>query len=185
MFQQLARRAKEGDIKAKEEIINRLQPLIISSIKRYYFNKNEFEDLMQEGNLQILESIELYVEEKGVYFLGYIKMRLKHMYLEKHKQRTHSSLNQKIGDGGVEIVDLLVSDDEDILVDMVLGEDIKDLRDKLKELTKRQREVVLLFYIEKMSIGEIRKKLGISYRTVVNTKTMALKKLNKIMQYNS
>lgn len=186
MFQELVRKAKDGDKEAKEKIIKRLQPLIISSIKRYYYNKNEFEDLIQEGNLKILESIILYDEDKKIYFLGYIKTMLKYMYLDKHKGRSHSSLNEKIGGGDKEIIDLLISDDEDILEDMVVKEDIKNLGDKLKNLTDRQRDVVVLFYIEKMSIGEIGEKLGVSYRTVVNTKTVAINKLkDMIMSYNS
>lgn len=179
MFQELVKKAKDGDIGAKEEIIKRLQPLIVSSIRRYYFNRNEFEDLMQEGNLKILESINLYDEDKGVFFLGYIKTMLKYMYLDKHKIKKHSSLNEKAGDGEAEIIDLLVSDEEDILEDMVVREDIDNLREKILYLTDRQRDVVVLFYIEKMSIGDIAKRLGVSYRTVVNTKTMALKKLKK------
>ncbi|HZJ99799.1 MAG TPA: sigma-70 family RNA polymerase sigma factor [Tissierellaceae bacterium] len=179
MFQELVKRAREGDMDAKEEIINKLQPLLVSSIRRYYFNKNEFEDLMQEGNLKILESIYSYDEDKGVFFLGYIKTMLKYMYLDKHKIKIYSSLNEKTLEGDGEIIDLLLSDDEDILEDIVLREDVEKLREKLGVLTNRQRKIVLFFYIEKISISKIADRLGISYRTVVNTKTRAIEKLRK------
>lgn len=181
MFQELVKNAKQGDKNAKREIIERLQPLIISSIKRYYYNKNEFEDLIQEGNVKILESIKSYDEETGVFFLGYVKTMLRYMYLDKHKQKKHTSLNEKVGEGNDEIIDLLVSDDEDILEDIALREEIEVLRQKLEHITERQRDVVVLFYIEKLPIGQIAEKLGVSYRTVVNTKGMALKNLRKLL----
>ncbi|HSH35664.1 sigma-70 family RNA polymerase sigma factor, partial [Schnuerera sp.] len=49
----------------------------------------------------------------------------------------------------------------------------------LNYLTKRQKQVVLDYYINQLSIGEIADKLGVSYRTVVNTKTQGIKKLRK------
>lgn len=181
MFQELVRKAKSGDLKSKEEIINRLQPLLVSSIRRYYYNKNELEDLMQEGNLKILESINTYDENKGVYFLGYIKTMLKYMYLDKHKERYHISLNEKRADGETEILDLLVSQDMDILETLASKEEIEGLNNNLKNLTARQGEIIRFFYIENMNMHEISEILNISYRTVVNTKTMALKKLRDLM----
>lgn len=182
MFQELVRQAKSGDKAAKEEIIKRLQPLLVSSIKRYYFNKNELEDLMQEGNLKILEAINSYDQERGVYFLGYIKTQLKYMYLDKHKQRRHTSLNEKAGNGKDEIVDLLIDEDQAALDAMVSEEAIGEMRQALKKLTKRQREISILFYIEKLSMADIADKLGVSYRTVVNTKKTALDKLRQEME---
>lgn len=182
MFQELVRKAKAGEIEAVEEIISNLQPLLVSSIRRYYYNKNEFEDLMQEGNLKILESIDKYDEDKGVYFLGYVKTMLKYMYLDKHKERQHMSLNEKAAGGEDEIIDLLVSEDLDIGERIANRDEIEELSDKLKELTQRQREIIILFYIEKKNMHQIAEKLNISYRTVVNTKTMSLKKLREMLK---
>lgn len=178
MFDKLALKAKEGDMGAKEEIISRLEPLVLSSIKRYYYKREEFEDLVQDGNIKILECIQDFDPKKGVYFLGYVKTVLRYMYLDKHKERIHFSLNEKVGDGEDERIDLLVSD-EDILESILNHEEVEELRRVLNVLTERQKEVVILFYMERLSLGDIAEKLGISYRTVVNTKTNALKKLNE------
>ena len=43
MFDSLLDKARAGDKASKEEIINRLQPLIISSIRRYYNKPKEYE----------------------------------------------------------------------------------------------------------------------------------------------
>lgn len=179
MFGDLVERAKKGDMEAKEEIITRLQPLILSSIKRYYYKGNEFEDLVQDGNIKILECIDDFQPKMGVYFLGYVKAMLRYMYLDKHKIKIHTSLNEKLGEGENEIIDLLVSNDKDILESILDVEKIHELEKALEDLTDRQKEIILLFYIERMSMGDIASKLGISYRTVVNTKTNALKKLKQ------
>lgn len=179
MFGKLVKKAKSGDKGAKEEIITRLQPLIMSSIKRYYYKREEFEDLVQEGNIKILECIEDYEPSKGVHFLGYVKTMLKYMYLDKHKRKVHTSLNEKIGEGDSEIIDLLVSDDKDILESILDKEEVDKLRKILGNLTERQRQIIILFYMERISMGDIASKLGVSYRTVVNTKTTALKKLKE------
>lgn len=179
MFNKMVEKAKAGDKKALEEIIERLQPLLVSSIKRYYNKSDEYEDLMQDGNLKIIESINDYDKAKGVNFLGFVKFNIKYLYLDKHKERTHQSLNQTTGDGESEIMDLLQDEEIDFLENIIKAEERKDLIKLLKELTPRQRQVIELYYGRKMSIGDIANELGLAYRTVVNTKTRALEKMGK------
>lgn len=181
MFDELVKRAKSGDDKALGEIVQKLQPLLISSIRRYYNKPMEYEDLMQDGNIKIIESINDFDNDKGVHFLGYVKMNIKYLYLDKHKQRFHQSLNEKVGDSEMEILDLLVSDEIDFLERIIKGEDRLDLKEALDVLTERQRLVIDLFYGKNMSIGDIANDLGVAYRTVINTKTRALEKMRTKM----
>jgi RNA polymerase sporulation-specific sigma factor len=179
MWDKLIEEARKGNREAAGEIINRLQPLVISSIRKYYNNGKEYEDLIQEGNLMILESLKSYDSTRAVHFLGYIKLNLKYLYLNKHKRKIHLSLNDSIADGELEIIDMLVSDDKAAL-DIVLEDERNiQLNKALEKLTERQREIVILYYVKNMSIGDIGNKLGISYRTVVNTKTRALENLRR------
>lgn len=172
---ELLAKAKKGDVNSKEEILNRLEGLIIKSIQRYYNIKNEYEDLIQLGNLVILECIQDYNPDKKVYFLGYVKTMLKYAYLNRHKERRHLSLNTPIGkDGDTEMVDTLESNMETPLEIILKLEDRKELKNALSSLTPRQREVTLAYYIEGLSMADIAERLGISYRTVVNTKTRSL-----------
>ena len=125
----------------------------------------------------ILQCIRDYDPRKGVHFLGYIKTNLRYLYLDKHKIKHHISLNQPVGDSESEMVDLLVSEDMGP-IDIIIEDERNDwIRKSLNILTERQREVIICFYVYKMSIDDIAKKLGISYRTVVNTKTRAIEKL--------
>ncbi|WP_077369550.1 sigma-70 family RNA polymerase sigma factor [Anaerosalibacter sp. Marseille-P3206] len=174
--------SKNGDNLAKQNLLQKLNPLIISSIKRYYNNYSQYEDLIQEGYEEILKCIVDYDENRGVNFLGYIKVKLKFLYLNKHKEKKTFSLNETLGEDGVELIELLEGE-ENPLEDYLMKESNESLIDALSKLTERQREVLILFYIDELSIGEISKKLGISYRTVVNTKTRALELCLKNCQW--
>lgn len=179
MFDDLVEKAKDGDRSAVAEIIEKLQPLVKASIRRYYNKINEYEDLLQDGNIKILESIHSYEKSQGVHFLGYIKMNLKFLYLDKHKIKIHDSLNKTIGDSEIEEIDLLPSQDLNILDGVIEKEISETLGQLLGNLPERQKQVILLYYFEKMSIKEIGEKLGISYRTVVNTKTNGIKNMRE------
>lgn len=172
--------SKNGDKLAKQNLLQKLNPLIISSIKRYYNNYSQYEDLVQEAYEEILKCVANYDENRGVNFLGYVKVQLKFLYLNKHKERFTFSLNETLGEDGVELIDLLEGE-ENPLEEYLMKESKEALIDVLSKLTERQSEVLLLFYVDELSIGEISKKLGISYRTVVNTKTRALELCHKML----
>lgn len=180
-FEGLVIEAKKGDIKSKEIIVEKLTPLIIKSIRRYYNNLNEFEDLLQEGRLEILQCIENYDVNHSTYFIGYVQAMLRFLYLNKHKIKSTTSLNVRVGeDEDGELMDL-IADDVNI-EDLIIEEEVrKDLYSSLSFLTRRQKDVIYYFYFKKMPIKDIAELLGISYRTVVNIKVQALEKLRKYL----
>lgn len=183
MYEELEKallKAKAGEIDSKEQILNELYPLIITSIKRYYNRVFDFDDLLQEGRIVILDCINNYDETKGVYFLGYVKTMLKYYYLDKHKVKMMLSLNEKVGaDDEEELVDLLESEVEDAAEVLVKLEENNQLTQALSSLTIRQREIVIDYYYEGLTIDQIAEKFGVKYRTVVNTKIVALEKMKR------
>ena len=77
----------------------------------------------------------------------------------------------------------LIPDMDKSSLDKVLGKERKSrLRKAMRVLTQRQRKVVIYYYMKNKSIKEIYHILKISYRTIINTKTTALKKLRKQLQ---
>ena len=168
----------------REELLRKLKPLIIKSIRKYYNDFSQYEDLLQQGYEVILSGIDEFDEEKDVNFLWFIKMKLKFYYLDKHKYKKEkpSSLNKPIGEDGDEILDLIPDNDKSPLDKVLEKERNARLRKAMKVLTQRQRKVVIYYYMKNKSIKEISRILKISYRTVINTKTTALKKLRKQME---
>lgn len=171
--------SKKGDKKAKETLLLKLNPLIISSIRRYYNKIDQYDDLIQEGYEIILKAIENYNPNRGVKFLGYVKAMLRYGYLEKHREKQILSLNEPLEEG--EFIDLLEGNEEDPVDAVIKKEEKYLLLESLNCLTERQKQVVVDYYINRLSIDEIANKLGISYRTVVNTKTQGIKKLKNRM----
>lgn len=180
-FNKLVEKAQAGDLSSKEEILERLKPLILKQMKSYYNNMENFDDLYQEGNLIVLECLEDFDPDKAR-FLAYVQSQLRFHYLNRHKIRTHLSLNQPVGeDGDEEVLDMLESDQINQEEGFIRLETRSALGKAIDKLTKRQKEVVLAFYGQGLPMQAIADSLGISYRTVVNTKTMAIERLRSIM----
>lgn len=181
-FNNVVDNARNGDLESIADILHRLRPLILAQIKRYYNKRDIYEDLLSQGNLVVLDALNSFDDSRGVKFLGYVKCQLMYAFLDRHKEKTYVSLNSPISDeGSGEMIDRLVSEDSGPLELFLTLEKNTQLYMALNSISKRQKEVIILFYIERKSIPEIAKILGVSYRTVVNTKTNGLKKMKKIL----
>ncbi|MCT4605023.1 MAG: sigma-70 family RNA polymerase sigma factor [Marinisporobacter sp.] len=178
----LVARCKGGEMEAKEEIIEKLKPLIFTSIRKYYFGEEEFKDLFQEGALKILQAIHTFDEKRGVPFLGYIKLQLKFFYMDRRKKvRKELSLNNQIdtGDDLLSFIDLVVDETANIEENLLKVQDSKILVKALKTLTEKQKQMIILYYGNGLSMKKISKRLGVHYQTVVKTKERALKAMKK------
>lgn len=181
-MEDLVRAGKLGCEKSKEEIILRLKPLIYANIRRYRNYREGLEDLYQDGVLEILKGIKDFDFGEKVYFLGYIKLRLRYFYLDRLKytiRREMDSLNQNYRDTDLERIDLLV-DDEPLPEEKLeaLDENLELYR-AYEFLSPREKEVIDYYYIKGLNMVEISKVLDISYRTVINTKTSGINRLRK------
>jgi RNA polymerase sigma factor (sigma-70 family) len=67
----LARRAQAGDAAAREELIQRLLPLVQSTARRYRTEGLEQTDLLQEGIVGLLRALERFDPERGVPFAAF------------------------------------------------------------------------------------------------------------------
>jgi len=172
----------KGDVDKKEKLLDMIEPLIISSIKRYYYGDELMEDMIQEGKIRVLECLDTFDSEKGVYFLGYVKAQLRYLYLNLNKAKEFEiSLNSTLdlGDGSVELIDSLIDETVDVEGDLIKKYINKNLKDTLDILTDRESQVIYLYYFKNIGMKDIAKELGLAYRTVVNTKTNGLEKMRK------
>lgn len=173
--------AKADDENAKVLLLKRLDPLIKSSIKKYCPMWNFYDDLYNDGIVIILELIVSFNSSKGS-FLNYVKNYLKYFYLDTFKYLVKDERNiGSLDDETVKIFEFLESDfnlEESILC----SDEVLKLRSAFSVLTKRQRDVLIMFYFYNMSISDIANKLRIKYRTVVNTKTRAIEILREVLR---
>lgn len=177
---ELYERASDGDEFAKSELVEEFRPLVLSSMKKYYFNNQEFDDLLQEGFEVIIKGIKNFDKDRGVKFPGYLQTMLRFHYLEKLKNNRRTlSLDMPVGENeSMTLLDTLQSE-TNIEDEYIEDEEAMELYKSLDVLTQRQKEVILLFYVKRLKLSEIATKLGICYRTVINIKVQAIEKLRK------
>lgn len=171
--------ALANDKDSIKELIDCLEPLIISSIRKYHYRQKDFDDLLQEGRLEILNCLKTYDRSKGVHFLGYAKTCLRYLYLNMNGEKKVLSLDYET-EGEDPFISFLASE-ENLEEDFVLREEIRALRGAMEKLSAIERESIILFYLKGYSIGEIAEAKGLAYRTVVNNKTRGLKKLKSFL----
>ena len=179
----------EGALKGKNEdtseLLEMIRPLMLNLSSKFYFGDMGRDDLLQEGSLMVLESIKDFDPDKGVHFLGYIKSKLKYMYMNMNNEKEYeTSLNTTIdlGDGSVELMDILEDENVDIEGDFLKKTEVENLRQILSDLTERELQVVDMYYFKNIDMKKISKNLGLAYRTVVNTKVNAVEKLRTMVE---
>ncbi len=67
----LVRRAQAGDVQAREELINRMLPLVSSIARAYRTVRLEHADLVQEGCVGVLRALRRFDPDRGVPFAAY------------------------------------------------------------------------------------------------------------------
>ena len=177
-IEKLLDRSRQGDRKSSLLLIKRFKPLVLASIKRYH-SSGDFEDLISQGNIIILECIKDFDLDYGVAFQGFLKSKLKYHYLNL---RWEQDLSLNVADeNGLEYIDRLKSTfDVEEKVDSNISS--SRLRSYLKGLSARERQVLEKYYFKDLTMAEVASSLGISYRTVANTKYRAIKKLKSLVK---
>lgn len=74
----LVRRAQAGDTWAREQLIDRLLPLVSSLARRFRAEGLDQTDLIQEGIVGLLRALERYDPERGVPFAAYATWWIRH-----------------------------------------------------------------------------------------------------------
>ena len=68
---ELARKMKNGDLKAREQLINSNLRFVVTCAKQFVGQGVPLIDLINSGNLGLIQSVERYDPDKGYYFISY------------------------------------------------------------------------------------------------------------------
>lgn len=180
----------EGDLEAKNILIERNLRLVAHIIKKYQTTEDEAEDLLSIGTIGLIKGIISFNPDKSVRLGTYAARCIENeilMYLRtKKKISKEISLYEPIGtdrEGNeIQLFDIIENDSFDALNNVSLQNDIRLLYSKLEStLTSRERLVLKmrygLFNEEEYTQREIAKKLGISRSYVSRIEKSAIKKL--------
>lgn len=180
----------EGDLEAKNILIERNLRLVAHIIKKYQTTEDEAEDLLSIGTIGLIKGIISFNPDKSVRLGTYAARCIENeilMYLRtKKKISKEISLYEPIGtdrEGNeIQLFDIIEKDSFDALNNVSLQNDIRLLYSKLEStLTSRERLVLKMRYglynEEEYTQREIAKKLGISRSYVSRIEKSAIKKL--------
>lgn len=187
---------KEGDVLAKNILVERNLRLVAHIVKKYSYPNKEVDDLISIGTIGLIKAIDSFDSSKGTRLATYaarcIENEILMLIRNNKKIKSEIYLQDPIGvdkEGNeISLMDVL-SSDEDSIIEIVQSKiQIKKLYNKIEEVLQGREKFII-----KMRYGledgkprtqrEIARQLGISRSYVSRLEKRALKKLYKELKY--
>ena len=185
------RKMHEGDIDARNKLVEHNLRLVAHIIKKYYGVQTEQDDLVSIGTIGLIKAIDTFKPDKNIRLSSYASRCIENeilMHFRSAKKTAQDvSLNETIDtdkDGNpLTLMDIMAVDDNILdeldrkLNGRKLGQFIRE------ELTDRERQIIVMRYglggREPMTQKKVAKIMNISRSYVSRIETKALKKLKK------
>lgn len=188
--QQLLLKFKDGDIEARNKLIEHNLRLVAHIAKKYYSNGSDQEDLISIGTLGLIKGIKTFKVDKGNKLSTYVSRCIENEILMHFRSIKKSAFDMSLSEpidtdkngNTLSLLDTIAT--EDLRLVDVENQDIYKMLEKNlnTKLTKREREIIILRYglcgIDALTQREISKKYDISRSYVSRIEKQALKKLS-------
>ena len=189
------KRYKEGDLEAREVLISRNLRLVAHVVKKYQQSGYETDDLLSVGTIGLIKAVNTFNAEKGSRLATYAVKCVENeilMLLRSHKKYSREvSLYEPIGvdkDGeSIHLVDVIQMENEDVLEQMILDQDVRELYQAYKTcLNDNEKQVVRmrygLFGGKEYTQREIAQAMGLSRSYISRIEKRGLEKIGKEMR---
>ena len=178
--EQLIRQYLDGDKKNFEEIVERYLKIIYNFVYRLIGNEKNAEDITQEIFLRVWKNIKKFDTKKS--FKTWIFTIAKNAsidYLRKRKDIIMSTFDNE--DGGNVVLDNII--DEELKPDEIfaLAKDKKTVELAMDKISIVQKEIIVLKYMNEMSLFEIAEIMDIPLNTVKSHHRRALIKIRNVI----
>ena len=186
------KKMKNGDLEARNELIERNMRLVAHVAKKYQSQEDEMEDLISIGTIGLIKAVETYKEDYGSRLATYaarcIDNELLMHFRAKKKTSKEVSLYEPIGtdkEGNqIQLLDVVVSEDEDVVELLEQGRKVRRLNEIIPQtLSGRELFIIInrygLYGKKTMTQREIARKLGISRSYVSRIEKRAIEKLRQ------
>ena len=186
------KKMKNGDLEARNELIERNMRLVAHVAKKYQNPEDEMEDLISIGTIGLIKAVETYKEDYGSRLATYaarcIDNELLMHFRAKKKTSKEVSLYEPIGtdkEGNqIQLLDVVVSEDEDVVELLEQDRKVRRLNEILPQtLSGRELFIIInrygLYGKKTMTQREIARKLGISRSYVSRIEKRAIEKLRQ------
>ena len=186
------KKMKNGDLEARNELIERNMRLVAHAAKKYQSQEDEMEDLISIGTIGLIKAVETYKEDYGSRLATYaarcIDNELLMHFRAKKKTSKEVSLYEPIGtdkEGNqIQLLDVVVSEDEDVVELLEQDRKVRRLNEIIPQtLSGRELFIIInrygLYGKKTMTQREIARKLGISRSYVSRIEKRAIEKLRQ------
>ncbi len=185
------KKMKNGDIDAKNKLIEHNLRLVAHIIKKYYSNSSEQDDLVSIGTIGLIKAVSTFNFEKGTRFATYaarcIENEILMYFRNKKKYSQDVSFSEPIDcdkDGNVLTIMDVITNENSITEDIESKLQTEDLYKVIdSELLPREKDIIFLRYglngRKSFTQREVAKKLGISRSYVSRIEKKALETLKE------
>ena len=184
------KKMKNGDLEARNELIERNMRLVAHVAKKYQNPEDEMEDLISIGTIGLIKAVETYKEDYGSRLATYaarcIDNELLMHFRAKKKTSKEVSLYEPIGtdkEGNqIQLLDVVVSEDDDVVELLEQDRKVRRLNEIIPQtLSGRELFIIInrygLYGKKTMTQREIARKLGISRSYVSRIEKRVIEKL--------
>ncbi len=180
---------ESGDKNARNKLIEHNLRLVAHIVKKYDKNNIDTDDLISIGTIGLIKGVDTFSSNKGVKITTYcarcIENEILMYFRSNNKYNKDISINEAIGydkDGNeIAILDILKAPKPDFIEDINTKDKINLLKNYLKILTPREKEILIMRYglnnSDELTQKIIAKKLNISRSYVSRIEKRALTKI--------
>ncbi len=182
---------ESGDEKSKQLLIEHNLRLVVFIARRFENTGINLEDLISIGTIGLIKAIGTYRRDKSIKLATYASRCVENeilMYIRKTSgQKTEISLEEPINmdyDGNELLLSDILGTDEDVILRPLEDDvDLCLLRQAVKELPDREREIVMMRFglngHKEMTQKEVAIKLGISQSYISRLEKRIMNRLKK------
>ena len=162
------KKMKNGDLEARNELIERNMRLVAHVAKKYQSPEDEMEDLISIGTIGLIKAVETYKEDYGSRLATYaarcIDNELLMHFRAKKKTSKEVSLYEPIGtdkEGNqIQLLDVVVSEDEDVVELLEQDRKVRRLNEIIPQNVMQTKEEFPGTAREIVAIGMISRNRG-------------------------
>ncbi|HKM18221.1 MAG: RNA polymerase sporulation sigma factor SigK [Firmicutes bacterium] len=184
---------KAGSIEARNILVERNLRLVAHIVKKFDKKGEDLEDLISIGTIGLIKAINTYDADKQTRLATYaarcieneVLMHLRTTKKLKREVMLYDPIGSDREGNELSLIDIFGTDSDYVFDQVELQADQAELQDKLKYLSKREKQVLELRYglgqSERQTQREISQKMGISRSYVSRIEKRALSKLQERM----
>jgi len=182
---------EQGDENAKQTLVEHNLRLVVYIARRFENTGIHLEDMISIGTIGLIKAINTYRLDKKIKLATYASRCIENeilMYIRKtSNQKTEVSLDEPINmdcDGNELLLSDILGTDEDMIMRPLEDDvDLHVLRQSLRELPEREREIILMRYglegRKELTQKEVAQKMGISQSYISRLEKRIMLRLRK------